>query len=117
MAHPVLDQAHITAIVEKIYSSSDDYRAPAITLSKAQKHDLFQLNMMLAIGGIRLYRDGCMTHHPFGFFTAALEANPPSEYSFCTVEDVEYLLLIALFGLFYNIGQYFGSICFIMLPT
>lgn len=91
-------------MMEKIYVNVDVYRDFTSTLSKAQKHELFQLNMVLAIGGIGLHRDGRMTDHPFGFFTAALEANPPSEYGFCTVEDVECLLLIGLFGLFYNIG-------------
>lgn len=98
-----MNQAETAAIVEKIHSNVDVYRKDMSTLSKAQKHELFQLNMVLAVGGIRLHRDGHMTQHPFGFFTAALEAQAPSEYGFCTVEDVECLLLIGLFGLFYNI--------------
>lgn len=61
--------------------------------------------MVLAIGSIQLFRNGTTTMHPFGFFTAALKANPPSECSFGTVEDVENFLLIAHFGFHYNIGE------------
>jgi hypothetical protein len=99
----------MTAVVEKIYSNLEDYHVPTATLSKSQKHDLFQLNMVLAIGSIRLSRNNLLPVHPFGFFTAALEVNPPSEYRFCATEDVENLLLIALFGLFYNIGMLLSS--------
>ncbi|KIL92424.1 hypothetical protein FAVG1_04835 [Fusarium avenaceum] len=60
--------------------------------------------MVLAIGSIRLYREGAIDLHPFGFFMAALEANPPSSSSFSTLEDIENLLLISWFGTFYNIG-------------
>ncbi|PSN74840.1 hypothetical protein BS50DRAFT_540411 [Corynespora cassiicola Philippines] len=60
--------------------------------------------MILAIGNIRLFRDRVTHLHPFGFFTAALEVNPPSESSFSSISDVENLLLIALFGVYYNIG-------------
>jgi hypothetical protein len=109
VCHPFLDQGQISAVMEKIYTQLDDYRVPTATLSKSQKHDFFQLNMVLAIGSIRLSRNGLVPVHPFGFFTAALEAHPPSEYSFCAIEDVENLLLIALFGLFYNIGMLLSS--------
>lgn len=61
--------------------------------------------MVLAIGSIRLYREGATALHPFGFFMAALKANPPSSSSFSTLEDIENLLLIAWFGTFYNIGE------------
>lgn len=44
--------------------------------------------------------------HPFGFFTAALKANSPSEFSFGTIEDIENLLLISRFGAHYNIGEH-----------
>lgn len=94
----------MTAVVEKVYSNFDDYHAPPSDLSRSQKSDLFHLNMVLAIGSIQLSRNNLVPFHPFGFFTAALEADPPSEYRFCAIEDVENLLLIALFGLFYNIG-------------
>ncbi|KAM0325174.1 hypothetical protein ACHAQA_007713 [Verticillium albo-atrum] len=60
--------------------------------------------MVLAIGSVRLFRDGIIGLHPFGFFTAALEANPPSSSAFDSLEDIENLLLIARFGIYYNIG-------------
>lgn len=69
------------------------------------KCDIFQLNMVLAIGSIRIFDDTHGTLHPFGFFTAALEASPPSEFHFNEANDVANLLLIAHFGLYYNIGK------------
>ncbi|KAH7390853.1 hypothetical protein DE146DRAFT_145154 [Phaeosphaeria sp. MPI-PUGE-AT-0046c] len=104
IGHPILDQEQMTAVVEKVYNNPDDYYASLSDLSNSQKSDLFRLNMVLAIGSIQLSRKNLVLFHPFGLFTAALEANPPSEYRFCAIEDVENLLLIALFGLFYNIG-------------
>ena len=77
---------------------------------ESDKHLLFQLNMVLAIGSVRLFRTAATGLHPFGFFTAALEAKPPSSSSFSTLEDIENLLLVARFGLFYNIGGHFFSL-------
>jgi hypothetical protein len=61
--------------------------------------------MILAIGAIGPFRSGRMRLHPFGFFTASLEASPPSEFSFGTIQDIENLLLVSQFGIFYNIGE------------
>lgn len=70
----------------------------------AAKQKLFQLNMVLAIGSIPLFRTGGIPLHPFGFFTAALRAKPPSGSHFGEIEDIENFLLIAYFGIYYNIG-------------
>ncbi|KAF4466553.1 Pyrimidine pathway regulatory 1 [Fusarium albosuccineum] len=66
---------------------------PALSICNASYPRV--LNMVLAIGGVRLFRQGITNLHPFGFFTAALEASPPSSSSFSTLEDIENLLLIA----------------------
>ncbi|KAI6750569.1 hypothetical protein HG530_014850 [Fusarium avenaceum] len=96
-AHPFLDR-------DRVYESLNRQASPTISPEQINKHHLFQLNMVLAIGSIRLYREGATALHPFGFFMAALKANPPSSSSFSTLEDIENLLLIAWFGTFYNIG-------------
>jgi hypothetical protein len=72
---------------------------------RAERHKVFKLNMALAIGSIGLFRDGRSSLHPFGFFTAALEACPPLDSSFDSVDDLECFLLIARFGVYYNIGR------------
>lgn len=66
--------------------------------------------MVMAIGAVGMFRAGTTAFHPFGFFTAALSASPPSERSFGTLQDVESLLLIAYFGIFYNIGKPFSQV-------
>ncbi|KAF5012722.1 hypothetical protein FDECE_1239 [Fusarium decemcellulare] len=97
LAHPFLNEA-------KVQESLNRHISLAISSDQAEKHQLFQLNMVLAIGSVHLFRQGITNLHPFGFFTAALEASPPSSSSFSTLEDIENLLLIARFGGFYNIG-------------
>uniref|UniRef100_A0A0B7KNQ6 Uncharacterized protein n=1 Tax=Bionectria ochroleuca TaxID=29856 RepID=A0A0B7KNQ6_BIOOC len=64
--------------------------------------------MALAIGSIGLFRDGRSSLHPFGFFTAALEACPPLDSSFDSVDDLECFLLIARFGVapFGSLGDF-----------
>ena len=61
--------------------------------------------MVLAIGSIRLYRGNSFGLHPFGFFTAALEIDPPAATCLHDVEGIQNLLLIARFGVYYNIGM------------
>lgn len=62
--------------------------------------------MAIAIGSIRLFRDKAFDQHPFGFFSAALEMNPPAESRYNTLGNIENLILIARFGVYYNIGMY-----------
>ncbi|KAH7137459.1 fungal-specific transcription factor domain-containing protein [Dactylonectria estremocensis] len=88
----------------KVYASLSRQPSLAHSPARPDKHCLFQLNMVLAIGSVRLFRDRITNLHPFGFFTAALEASPPSGSTFSTLEDIENLLLVARFGYFYNIG-------------
>ncbi|KAF9886792.1 hypothetical protein FE257_011169 [Aspergillus nanangensis] len=95
VAHPFLDPAKIHTTLEKQSKQS---------ISACDKHSLFQLNMVMAIGSIGVFRSGRCDLHPFGFFTAALEVNPPSASSFNSLEDIENFLLIARFGSFYDIG-------------
>lgn len=64
--------------------------------------------MAIAIGSIRLFREKTFDQHPFGFFTAALEINPPAESRYNTLGNIENLILIARFGVYYNIGIYQG---------
>lgn len=97
VAHPFLDR-------NQILPTLSSQPGPSSTLARPEKQCLFKLNMVLAIGSIRSFRDGLSDLHPFGFFTAALEACPPSESSFDSIEDIEMLLLIAWFGVYYNIG-------------
>jgi hypothetical protein len=92
-------------VLRDVYSDAGDSRMPEKPFNRAQKRDLFQLNMVLAIGSIKLFHECPGTLHPFGFFTAALEVSSPSEFHFNQASDVENLLLIAHFGLFYNIGM------------
>ncbi|KAL6400149.1 Pyrimidine pathway regulatory protein 1 [Ilyonectria robusta] len=97
VAHPFLDR-------NQILSTLSCQPGPSSTLARPEKQRLFKLNMVLAIGSIKSFRSGLSDLHPFGFFTAALEACPPSESSFDSIEDIEMLLLIAWFGVYYNIG-------------
>ncbi|KAH8177333.1 fungal specific transcription factor domain-containing protein [Sarocladium implicatum] len=96
-AQPVLSPEAVWEILDKYTLGAHDCPAPKAT-------DLFRLFMVIAIGSIRLFRDGTFEPHPFGYFTAALEAWTPSMSSFNTIEDIEHLLLISRFGLFYDIG-------------
>ncbi|KAH7085973.1 hypothetical protein BKA63DRAFT_598553 [Paraphoma chrysanthemicola] len=102
--HPLLDQDEVTVVLRAVYDDTGGVCMPEKPFSQAQKRDLFQLNMALAIGSIKPFHEGVGILHPFGFFTAALEVSPPSEFHFNEASDVGNLLLIAHFGLFYNIG-------------
>lgn len=103
VAHQFLDAADIASLFA---SKSDSVPSPSTANpSKGRQQELFTANMIMAIGAVGMFRAGLTTLHPFGFFTAALSASPPSEFSFGTIEDVENLLLIAHFGVFYNIGR------------
>ena len=104
ICHPFLDKNEVYNVFGRVYDHVDHYRGPVASLSPSQKQHLYKLNMVLAIGNIRLFRDQVTELHPFGFFTAALEGSPPSECAFSTINDVENLLLISLFGVYYNIG-------------
>ncbi|KAG9254176.1 uncharacterized protein F5Z01DRAFT_120308 [Emericellopsis atlantica] len=101
VAHPILDHSTLLAWLEQ---------QPAMTakaqssLTASEKRRLFQLNMAMGIGSVRLYRDGLFKLHPFGFFTAALEIDPPAASCFNDAEGIENVLLIARFGVYYNIG-------------
>lgn len=105
LCHPLIERAKTYMIFEEVYSSLEIYTSSSRSLSKKQKQNLFQAYMVLAIGNIRPFRDGIVSMHPFGFFTAALEVNPPSESAFNAVEDLQNLLLIAHFGVYYDIGK------------
>ncbi|KAF4452348.1 hypothetical protein F53441_4800 [Fusarium austroafricanum] len=94
-AHPFLGRDYVYRVLWKQCESIDE---------DVTNYELFQLNMVIAIGSVRLYRQGKTDLHPFGFFMAALEAKPPSSSSFSTIEDVESLLLVSWFGAYYNIG-------------
>lgn len=59
---------------------------------------------------IKLFNESPGILHPFGFFPAALEMSAPSEFHSNEVNDVVNILLIAHFGLFYNIGKLRSSI-------
>lgn len=60
----------------------------------------------MALGSIRPFRQGRLSCHPFGFFTAALETNAISSSGFGTLQGIENLLLVAQFGVYYNIGKF-----------
>ncbi|KAF2020463.1 hypothetical protein BU24DRAFT_487082 [Aaosphaeria arxii CBS 175.79] len=104
ICHPFLDEEYIRSTVNMIYNEVEAYKKSSTLLTRSQKHALFQFNMVVAIGSIQPYRSGTTSLHPFGFFTAALEAHPPSKFSFNSIEEVQDLLLIANFGAYYNIG-------------
>jgi hypothetical protein len=104
VCHPILDQEEISVALRTVYGDAGDVRMFEEPFSREQKRALFQLNMTLAIGSIKLFHGGSGTLHPFGYFTAALEVSPPSESDFNESGDVGSLLLIAHFGLFYDIG-------------
>lgn len=98
VAHPILDPT-------RVYAALDELSSLTSSTSRENKDKLFQLNMVLAIGSVRLYRNKLFDLHPFGFFTAALEASPPSAFSFSTLDDIENILMIAHFGVYFNIGE------------
>lgn len=103
--HTFLDPGRLSDLFSNLYGEPDPH--PAQASQRASKEDLFQANMILALGSIGLYRSGTLDLDPFGFFTAALEASPPFGFSFGSVQDIENVLLIAHFGVFYNIGEYY----------
>lgn len=102
VAHQFLDAADIASLFTRTWSADT---APSTGhLKRERSQDLFTANMIMAIGAVGMFRAGRTSFHPFGFFTAALSASPPSEFSFGAIQDVENLLLIAYFGIFFNIG-------------
>lgn len=103
--HPFLDPCRVSDVFCRLYGEIEKHDA-LDGAHRVSKEDRFQTNMILAIGSIGLYRSGNLNLDPFGFFTAALEASPPFGFSFGSVQDVENILLIAHFGVFYNIGEY-----------
>ncbi|KAH8880218.1 hypothetical protein GQ53DRAFT_546723 [Thozetella sp. PMI_491] len=105
VAHPFLDPDDVVALFGTIYNPDEESGSPTATESSRQSgHQLFRANMVLAIGSINLFRNSCLRLHPFGYFTAALRASPPSGWNFGSIEDIENFLLIAHFGVYYNIG-------------
>lgn len=102
VAHQFLDAADVASLFNRVWNS---VATPSSSLrGKEGQQILFTANMIMAIGSVGMFRAGLTSLHPFGFFTAALSSSPPSEMSFGTIQDVENLLLIAHFGIFYNIG-------------
>lgn len=97
-AQPVLSHS-------AIYDTLDQYTLGAPDKASLEAAQLFRLFMVMAIGSIHSFRNGTCEPHPFGYFTAALEVWTPSMSSFNTIDDIEHLLLIAQFGLFYDIGM------------
>ncbi|CEF71999.1 hypothetical protein FGSG_00147 [Fusarium graminearum PH-1] len=103
VAHPFLKREVLQSCLERVPDWSTQER---INLTVEQRHDIFQLYMAIAIGSIRLFREKTLDQHPFGFFSAALEMNPPAESRYNTLGNIENLILIARFGVYYNIGMY-----------
>ncbi|RKK84850.1 hypothetical protein BFJ71_g14413 [Fusarium oxysporum] len=101
VAHPLLKREVLQSCLEQAPDWTTQER---INLTAEQRHDIFQLYMAIAIGSIRLFRDKTFDQHPFGFFSAALEMNPPAESRYNTLGNIENLILIARFGVYYNIG-------------
>jgi len=91
-------------MLEHVYERIEDTDHTS-SPSRGYRHDLFQLNMILAIGSVEIYRQGRWAQEPFGYFTAALKAIAPLGFSFGSIEDVTNFLLIARFGLLYYIGK------------
>ncbi|RKK22453.1 hypothetical protein BFJ66_g16745 [Fusarium oxysporum f. sp. cepae] len=101
VAHPLLKREVLQSCLEQAPDWTTQER---INLTAEQRHGIFQLYMAIAIGSIRLFRDKTFDQHPFGFFSAALEMNPPAESRYNTLGNIENLILIARFGVYYNIG-------------
>lgn len=81
--------------------------------SAEEKFELFQLNLVFALASINQFRKGQCDKHPFGYFTAGLK-HLSGIVSFESTKDVQGLLLIAHFGLYYYIGisiWEIGQIC------
>ncbi|KAI7765310.1 hypothetical protein LZL87_009839 [Fusarium oxysporum] len=101
VAHPLLKREVLKSCLEQAPNWTSQQRT---NLTPEEKHKIFQLYMAIAIGSIQLFRDKVFDQHPFGFFTAALEMNPPAESRYNTLGNIENLILIARFGVYYNIG-------------
>ncbi|KNA98100.1 hypothetical protein FOXG_18341 [Fusarium oxysporum f. sp. lycopersici 4287] len=101
VAHPLLKREVLQSCLEQAPDWTTQER---INLTAEQRHDIFQLYMAIAIGSIQLFRDKTFDQHPFGFFSAALEMNPPAETRYNTLGNIENLILITRFGVYYNIG-------------
>ncbi|KAF4333019.1 pyrimidine pathway regulatory 1 [Fusarium beomiforme] len=101
VAHPLLQRESLQTCLDKAPEWTNQEKT---NLTPQERHDIFQFYMAIAIGSIRLFRDKTFDQHPFGFFTAALEMNPPAESRYDTLGNIENLILIARFGVYYNIG-------------
>lgn len=102
--HPFLDSTHAWKIINSLYQPSSRQEQSTTSPIRGKSQDLFQINLVLALGSVSLFRNGDIATHPFGFFTAALQAIGHTGFSFSSIEDIENFLLIARFGLFYHIG-------------
>lgn len=96
---PFLNINEVWASIEKFCQDNLETSTRPELLSPAQRQEVFQLSMALALGSVRPFRLGSCHLHPFGFFTAALQVLSPSGFSFSSLEDIENFLLIGNFGL------------------
>ncbi len=104
VCHPILAAEQVWQTFQWVYSQPLVTYHDLEALTRDQAYNLFQLNMVFALGSIRLLHLGENSCHPFGFFTAALQIIAPFGFSFNSLGDIENFLLIARFGVYYRIG-------------
>ncbi|KAF2162500.1 hypothetical protein M409DRAFT_27123 [Zasmidium cellare ATCC 36951] len=92
--HPFLQEDDLRATFQRVY------RSGGATASAA---DAFLLLMVFAVGSVRTFRDGLTEHHPYGYFIAA-QKHLKHVPLLGDLKAVQNLLLIARFGIYYDIG-------------
>lgn len=60
--------------------------------------------MILAIGATTLYRHGLHDSHPYGYYLSAMDHFNLDLFSQSSLDCIQNLLMIGIFGIYYNIG-------------
>lgn len=94
MHHPFLQPQRLLEILNQIYMTET---------SSDSAQDKYTLLMVFAVASVRTHRDGLTDHHPYGYFLAA--QNLIAHVSVLgSIEAIQNLLLVARFGMYYDIG-------------
>ena len=61
--------------------------------------------MVSAISSVKLYREGCVAEHPYGFYRSAQYLLPHIK-TVGSINAIQNLMLIARFAMYYHIGTF-----------
>lgn len=92
--NPFLLRGEIESTFDRVFHNGNGTSSP---------RDHFRAFMILATGSVTLYRSGRHSHHPFGYYLAAMEFFDVDflAYEISAIQD---LLLICRFGIYHHIG-------------